>query len=93
MSENNGSSMMLGLLLGAVVGAGAALLLAPRSGSETRRRISDSARNMGDSASDQVDRVRNLVAERADDVGAAIDAGKEAFRHNVENSPFVKDRA
>jgi gas vesicle protein len=33
--------IMAGLLLGAVVGAGLALLLAPRSGAETQRRIQE----------------------------------------------------
>lgn len=39
---------------GAVVGAGAALLLAPDSGQETRRRIGAQASKLGDAAMDAV---------------------------------------
>ena len=44
MPERDGysiSSMFFAFLLGGLVGAGAALLLAPQSGAETRRKIKD----------------------------------------------------
>ncbi len=45
----------LGLLAaGAVVGAGAAILLAPSSGRETRRRLGDEAAKLGSAARDAV---------------------------------------
>ena len=40
----------LGILAGALVGAGVALLLAPQSGEETRERIADRARRLGSRA-------------------------------------------
>ena len=40
----------LGILAGALVGAGVALLLAPQSGEETRERIADRARHLGSRA-------------------------------------------
>lgn len=70
------------LLLGAAIGAGIALLLAPRSGADTRRMIGHQARHTGDrlreAAADvaenvtlQANNVRDRVSER---VGAARDA-------------------
>ena len=50
MSEHQGSGMVTGLLIGAVVGAGLALLLAPASGSETRRRLKAKAQDLGNKA-------------------------------------------
>ena len=39
--------LSLGIIAGALVGAGVALLLAPQSGEETRERIADRARRLG----------------------------------------------
>lgn len=52
------SGVITGLLLGAVVGAGLALLLAPGPGDETRRRLGRTARRIGDRASDMMQRAR-----------------------------------
>jgi gas vesicle protein len=40
MSENNGTNNILAFMLGGVIGAGIALLYAPRSGKESREEIS-----------------------------------------------------
>lgn len=58
---------------GALAGAGAALLLAPRSGQETRQRIGDALRRSGD----QVGRARAAAADAA---RAAREAFTEAMR-------------
>ena len=42
--------LSLGIIAGALVGAGVALLLAPQSGEETRDRIADRARRLGSRA-------------------------------------------
>ena len=42
--------LSLGIIAGALVGAGVALLFAPQSGEETRERIADRARRLGDRA-------------------------------------------
>src|SRR5436309_1236867 len=56
MNEDNGGNgvmtgFFVGTLLGAAVGAGAALLLAPRTGKETRERLSGSAERQSQSGS------------------------------------------
>jgi gas vesicle protein len=90
MSENNGGSMMGGFLLGAVVGAGLALIFAPMAGDETRRRIGATARKLKDGVTDQMDQAKGMVKERADAVGAAIDAGKDAYRRTSERPSMDK---
>ena len=72
--------------MGAVVGAGLALLFAPMAGSETRRRIGQTADNLRNGATDQMDQVKNAIKDGAGDVGAAIDAGKDAYRRRAEAS-------
>lgn len=51
-----------GLALGALVGAGAAFLLAPRSGAETREWIADGARGIGGRAHHAWDDLRGELA-------------------------------
>lgn len=91
MSENNSGSMMGGFLLGAVVGAGLALIFAPMAGEETRRRIGDTARNLKDAAREQLGSVKDVVKEGAGDVGAALDAGKDAFQRKLETASSSRE--
>lgn len=51
---------LVGMLVGGVVGAGAALLFAPMEGAETRRKIADTSR----SAKDKVSQVASNVKSR-----------------------------
>ena len=98
MSENNGGSMMGGFLLGAVVGAGLALIFAPMAGDETRRRLGDTARKLKDGArgqldgmKGQLDGVKDAIAGGVNEVSSAVDAGREAYRQNAGKSPMAKE--
>lgn len=84
--ENDGRAggFFAGLLLGAVVGAGLALLLAPERGRETRRRLSRRFRALRERAADEADalgdglrsrgrRLRREVARAANAVRAELD--------------------
>ncbi|MBI4949320.1 MAG: YtxH domain-containing protein [Deltaproteobacteria bacterium] len=94
MGTNKGSSL-LAFLLGGAVGAGIALLYAPASGAETRKRIREGADGAGDRAkdlyqdakdkvTDSTGRVAQMVNDRKEDLHAAIDAGKEAYYKGKE---------
>lgn len=48
-----------GLAIGVALGAGAALLLAPRTGEETRELLGDSARRLGDRMANRLDDFRD----------------------------------
>jgi gas vesicle protein len=93
MTENNGSSMLAGVLVGAVIGAGLALMFAPMAGSDTRRYIGDAARKLGNGTRDRADGLIGAIKDGAGDVGAAIDAGKEAYRQSAGRSPVQPERA
>jgi gas vesicle protein len=78
-------------LLGALVGAGAARLRAPRSGEETRgelragvtrlrERAEDTVRNLQDSVTDTIGTVRDEVTDRIEVAREAFDAGRTAAR-------------
>jgi len=65
-----------GLLLGAVIGAGVALLAAPQSGLRTRRRIKKGALTIRESATDRFDDLADDVKGRVDD---AMDGARKRF--------------
>ncbi|MGE0158982.1 MAG: YtxH domain-containing protein [Gemmatimonadales bacterium] len=76
-------------VLGALVGAGIALLLAPKSGSETQEDLKRQARKLRSAAEERVreaqrqieerlGEVRDGVQTRLDDVKEAVSAGRSA---------------
>jgi gas vesicle protein len=83
--------------LGLGIGVAAGILLAPKSGQETRDYIRSKTdegreylRRRGDelkeTAGDLVDRGRTMVARQKDQLTAAVEAGKQAYR-DVVRSP------
>ena len=75
---------IIGFAIGAVVGAGVALLLAPASGERTRRRIGNVALQWSRDARNTFADARDAATGLGEDVKSAIDAGREAFRHDGE---------
>ncbi len=59
-------NFVFGLVLGAVIGAGIALLMAPEPGQKTRRRIQKGAEALGTQATDRWDELADDVKERVD---------------------------
>jgi gas vesicle protein len=73
MSENgNVRGLAVGLVLGVLIGAGAALLLAPQSGEDTRRLIRKRARRLARGAHDTYDDLKDRVREVKDRARDAI---------------------
>jgi len=65
--------------VGALVGAGIALLYAPQSGKETRKLLAKKARQLKGKARDTVESAQEFIKDRKADFAAAIDSGKEAI--------------
>lgn len=64
-------TVFLSFLAGAAVGAGVALLMAPKTGEELRGTIADLAE-------DAVDKIKDLTREAQDKIVSTIEEGKEA---------------
>ena len=88
-------SLLLSFLLGGVVGAGMALLLAPQAGEETRRKIKELADDIKDKTNEYINETRDKVTAAAEEgrgyydekkslVKAAIEAGKDAYEKEKE---------
>ncbi|MBI4681596.1 MAG: YtxH domain-containing protein [Nitrospirae bacterium] len=99
MSEERGCSVtghvVLAFVLGGIVGAGIALLTAPRSGRETRekikefadetsKKVSEYAGEVKDKFSSAVEHGKEFVTEKKSLISSAIDAGKEAYGKEKE---------
>ncbi len=96
--SNDRSSTLIVFLLGGIIGAGLALLYAPDSGYETRRRLREGYDDAEDWAKDKfgdakeriedgTDKVKDLLGDKKEDIKAAIEAGKEAY-HKGKDSFF-----
>lgn len=70
--RNNGIGFVFGLLVGALVGASIAIILAPQSGAETRETLRSKATEVKGKAQD-------LVGELKDDAGEWVEKGKQVI--------------
>lgn len=99
MSNNNdgfsASSVFLAFVLGGIVGAGVALLMAPQSGKETREKIKGLADDIKEKATGYAGQIKDKVASAVEDgkgffeekkslLTAAAEAGKEAYEKEKE---------
>jgi gas vesicle protein len=94
MSDRDGNGFMwfiAGLGLGALVG----VLYAPRSGRETREQIlksaeegrdwaNERARDAREQANQWVERGKDVVRAQKEQLGSALDAGRQAYRSATE---------
>lgn len=71
--EQSGASFMLGMLTGAFVGAGVALLFAPRSGEETRQQLGEQYRGLADKVGERAENWRETASQLRDQ-------GRERFQ-------------
>jgi gas vesicle protein len=61
--DETGGSFMLGVLTGAFVGAGLALLFAPKAGNEIRAQLGEQARGLADRVGEQTQHLRNAAGQ------------------------------
>lgn len=98
MREEGGygaGSVLLSFLLGGLVGAGFALLLAPQSGRETRQKIRELSGEAKEKAMGYVEDIKGKITTGIDKgkefiegkktmISSAIEAGKEAYEKEKE---------
>ena len=73
-------SLLASFLLGGIVGAGIAILLAPQSGRETREKIKEYAESVKEKAAESVQKAKSVFEEKKSVLSAAVEAGKEAYK-------------
>lgn len=80
-SDSRGApgSTLMGFVLGAAVGAGLALLLAPDTGRKTRERLTSTARRWSKDAGEAMEHARDAMVDLGANAKSALEAGKEAL--------------
>jgi len=95
-------NFLAGMGLGALIGAAAALLVAPKPGSETRQDIlnaTDDLRakankvvhDISESSEELVKKSKELLESTRDKVQSAVDAGKQAMTAKQEEATEPKE--
>ena len=85
---NRKGSILTTVLVGSAVGAGLALVLAPKSGSETRKDL----KRIANRFSQAVDIGKDLYGEGREFVGKAVEAGKKAYVEEKPLEPINNER-
>ena len=80
MSDDRGAGgVLVAFVLGAIAGAAVALLVAPASGEETRRKLSEKAREGRDKAAEAARKGGEFLRNQREGLTSAFERGKEAF--------------
>ncbi|MFA5139420.1 MAG: YtxH domain-containing protein [Elusimicrobiota bacterium] len=86
MSDHNHGESLVAFLFGGIVGAALALLFAPCSGEETRRRLGGWLDENRKKTREFLDEEREVFKHKKDQVQAAWQAGKKAYEDSGKNS-------
>jgi gas vesicle protein len=84
--------------IGAALGVAAAVLLAPKSGPETRKLLrsqagestdylASRAADARDAAAQAINRGKKAIKQNAENLSAAVDAGVQTYREAVQTTP------
>jgi gas vesicle protein len=87
----NTSDIILSFLFGGLIGAGVALLTAPKTGEETRKmikdltedakqKLEDYAHVAQEKATTYVEKGKELIEKEKDVIAKAVEAGKEVYK-------------
>ena len=96
MESNSDGSRFIYFLAGLGIGALVGVLYAPQSGEQTREMLAGKAdesreyvlrksREIKDQASGYVERGKGIIAEQKEHLAAAVEAGKQAYRAEVQS--------
>ncbi len=81
---NRGNRILVSFLAGGVVGAGVALLLAPKPGKEVREDIKRFAGDTKEKVALAIDKGKELYDESRAAITNAVEAGKTAYVKEIE---------
>ena len=73
-----------GFVIGGIIGAGTALLLAPAKGEDTRQMIGDKFGDVVRESKQEIDTVREVVRQEISKLGKKKDALHDAFSKGVD---------
>lgn len=87
---NDNTKVVVALLAGLAAGAALGILFAPEAGSETRDKLSDSLKNLGDSiketAAAEIDNLTGLKDKIINNFKSKIASAEEEYQDDVEHA-------
>ncbi|MBB6499496.1 YtxH domain-containing protein [Pedobacter cryoconitis] len=87
---NDNSKVLVGLLTGLAAGAALGLLFAPEKGSETRDRLNQSLKDLGDAlkerAADEINHLAGLKDKVVSSVKSKLNEAEEEFVDDTEHA-------
>ena len=85
--DSGAGTVIVAFLLGAVTGAAVALLMAPSSGEEMRRKIGEKAREGRERAGEAARQGRELWNRQRETLANAVERGREAYQQARGGQP------
>jgi gas vesicle protein len=87
---NDNSKVFVALLVGLAAGAALGILFAPEKGTETRDKLSESLKNLGDSiketAAAEIDSLLNLKDKVVDNIKTKINGAEQEYQDDLEHA-------
>ena len=87
---NDNTKVVVALLAGLAAGAALGILFAPDKGEETRDKLSESLKNLGDSiketAAAEIDNLVNLKDKVVDSIKTKISGAEEEYQDDLEHA-------
>jgi gas vesicle protein len=90
MARDDGGAagiIVVSFVLGAITGAAVALLMAPATGEETRRKLGEKAREGRERATDAARQGREFVNRQRETLSSALERGREAYNQARAGGP------
>jgi gas vesicle protein len=92
-------NVLLSFFIGGLIGAGVALLIAPKTGEETRRMIKELAEEVKEKAEDYIDQAKgtariyvekgkDFIEKEKDIITKTMEAGKEAYKKETNSEGY-----
>lgn len=84
--ERNGSVGLICFMAGAAIGAGLALIFAPQSGEETRKKVKDFSGKVSDDVKDSYEKISKEAKKSVDQVKSATETAIEHVKSFIDGA-------
>lgn len=94
---NDNSKILLALLTGLAAGTALGILFAPEKGSETRDKLNDSLKNLGDSikdrAADEIESLTDFKEKVIENIKSTLKSAEEQYTKTKASANDIADEA